>query len=202
MANRLSLALLSMCSLNVAGAKKLYMHHHALLTPQESYPGDAVMCSLQTIDPNATNPSYELDKCYFQGVGTGAPTTSMYSLNDTGHVVTHTWFFDCTYGKPCHPKCEAGPPKSEWAQLSLGVNSCSTDKRFVHGKGVVTANWCDGDDRAAAFACVSSAFRTPVDKRRTTCPNADLSATTVKKLCGSHQGRTCGCFSAGTNDLM
>lgn len=201
MANRLSLALLSMCSLSVTGAKTLYEHSHSLLVQQETYPGDAEVCSPHTISTfSGRTPSYELDKCYIQGAGTGAPTASMYSHNDTGHVITYEWLFDCTSGKKCNPRCEDQPPKSEWRQVSLGVKSCSPQKKYVHGKGLVIANWCDGDDVESAFACVAAAVKTPLGKGN--CPNADLSATTVKKLCGTFKGQTCGCFSAGTNDLV
>ena len=146
-------ALLSACSLSLAGATTLYMHSHSILTRQESYPGDADMCSNRTIYQNPLTPKYELGKCYIEGAGTGSPSAVIYA-SDGARVITHTWLFDCTSG-PCNPRCEDTPPKSAWRQVPLGVASCAPQKKFVPGKGVVIANWCEGDDFPAAFACVT-----------------------------------------------
>ena len=57
-------ALLSACSLSLAGATTVYAHAHAILTRQQSYPGDAIMCGNNTITPNHLEPKFVLDKCY------------------------------------------------------------------------------------------------------------------------------------------
>ena len=186
-------ALLSACSLSLAGATTVYAHAHAIMTRQQSYPGDAIMCSNNTITPNHLEPKFVLDKCYIQSPGTGAPSAIIYT-SEHGVILTHTWYFDCTQG-PCNPRCEDTPPKSEWTKVPLGIASCSPQKRSVPHKGNVIADWCEGNDTVAASACVFAALRTPLGK--SACPHADPDhGSTVKEVCGS-----CGCFNAGSTDL-